>query len=71
MRKGFSGITMDDQGERSILIKATNSTTYNMLIEKAEKDGRLNGAHRCPICGMKFHTTSEAEICCEKVRERK
>jgi hypothetical protein len=70
MGKGISGITRDDQGDRSILVRVPNSTTYNILIKKAEREGRVGGAHRCPICGMKFHTTREAESCCEKVREQ-
>jgi hypothetical protein len=70
MRKGFVGAPLSDAGDGSILVKSTNSTTYNLLLRKAEKEGRLGGAHRCPICGMRFHTSREAESCCEKVRER-
>jgi len=61
---------VSDAGDSSVLIKAKSSTTYNLLLKKAEKEGRISGAHRCPICGMKFHTSREAEVCCEKVRER-
>lgn len=70
MRKGYAGMPMSDAGDTSILIKAKSSTTYNLLIKKAEKEGRITGAHRCPICGMRSHTSREAESCCEKVRER-
>ena len=70
MRKGLAGMPLSEAVDNSILVKGTSSTTYNMLIKKAEKEGRLGGAHKCPICGMRSHTSREAEICCEKVRER-
>jgi hypothetical protein len=55
---------------RSLLVKNTSSTTYDMLIKKAVKEGRVGGAHRCPICGMRSHTAAEADACCERVREK-
>ena len=70
MRKGLAGMPLSEAVDNSILVKGTSSTTYNILIKKAEKEGRLTGRHKCPICGMRSHTSREAEICCEKVRER-
>ncbi len=61
---------VEDLESRSLLVKATNSTTYDILIKRAVKEGRLGGAHRCPICGMRYHSSPEADICCERVREK-
>lgn len=69
VRKGVQGLFVDED-EGAVLVKGTSSTTYEILLRKAEKEGRLNGQHRCPICGMRFHTSAEAEACCERVRER-
>ncbi len=70
MRKGAPGMIVQEQEDRSLLIKNRSSSTYDILIRKAEKEGRLNGRHRCPICGMRYHGVAEADACCERVRER-
>jgi hypothetical protein len=61
---------VEDPESRSLLVKATNSTTYDLLIKRAMKEGRVGGAHRCPICGMRYHSVGEADACCERVREK-
>lgn len=61
---------MRDQEDRSLLVKNHSSSTYDLLIKKAEKEGRLNGRHKCPICGMRSNSSLEADACCERVRER-
>ena len=70
VRKGAPGVVVEDRENRSLLVKGTSSTTYDILIKKAIKDGRLGGAHKCPICGMHYHTVGEADACCERVREK-
>ncbi len=61
---------VEELDNRSLLVKATSSTTYDILIKRAVKEGRLGGAHRCPICGMRYHTSPDADSCCERVREK-
>ena len=48
-----------------VLIKDQPSATYDMLLEKAEREGRVGGKYLCPICGMKFRREREASDCCK------
>ena len=54
----------------SFLIKASPNSTFDILLRKAEKEGRIGGKHKCAICGMTHQTTSEAMTCCEKLKEK-
>jgi len=38
---------------------------YHKLLAKAEKEGRIDGRYRCPVCGMRFMTYDEADACCK------
>ena len=38
---------------------------YHRLLAKAEKEGRIDGKYRCPVCGMRFMTFDEADACCK------
>ncbi len=38
---------------------------YHRLLAKAEKEGRIDGRYRCPVCGMRFMTFDEADACCK------
>ncbi len=38
---------------------------YHKLLAKAEKEGRIDGRYRCPVCGMRFMTFDEADVCCK------
>jgi hypothetical protein len=51
-----------------ILIKDRPSATYDMLLKKAEREGRIGGKHRCPICGMRFRKEREANDCCKGIQ---
>ena len=54
--------------EEDILIKKDRtSSTYDILLEKAVKEGRVGGKYRCPVCGMHFKVEREASACCAKV----
>ncbi len=54
--------------EDNVLIKKDRtSSTYDILLKKAVKDGRVGGKHRCPVCGMRFKLEKEASACCAKV----
>ena len=32
--------------------------------EKAKREGRVDGEHRCSVCGMRFLNQWEADHCC-------
>jgi rubrerythrin len=51
-----------DDGQ--VLVKDQPSATFEMLLKKAEQDGRLSGKFRCPVCGMRFKKEREASTCC-------
>lgn len=54
--------------DEDILIrKDRTSSTYDILLRKAIKEGRVGGKHRCPVCGMRFKSEKEASACCAKV----
>ena len=50
-----------------VLVKDQPSATFEMLLKKAEQDGRLTGKFRCPVCGMRYKKEREASICCSGV----
>jgi hypothetical protein len=55
-------------GDEDILLKKDRTTsTYDILLKKAIKEGRVGGKHRCPVCGMRFKIEREASACCAKV----
>ena len=56
--------------ENPFLIKASPNSTFDILLKKAEQEGRLGGKHRCKICGMSYKTQQEATECCAKLRDR-
>lgn len=55
------------KSEDSSLVKEKHFVRYEQLIEKAEKEGRINGAYKCLVCGMRFNLKEEAEDCCSIV----
>ena len=57
---------MDHKDDR-FLIKDEPSATYEMLLKKAQREGRLGGKHRCPVCGMRFKSEREAVACCRGI----
>jgi hypothetical protein len=50
--------------EGTILQKSKNYVKFHRLLAKAEADGRLDGKHRCPVCGMRYLAAREADDCC-------
>jgi hypothetical protein len=50
-----------------VLVKDQPSATFEMLLKRAEQDGRLIGKHRCPICGMRYKKEREASNCCNGI----
>jgi len=55
------------KSEDSSLVKEKHFVRYEQLIEKTEKEGRINGAYKCLVCGMRFNLKEEAEDCCSIV----
>jgi len=59
------------KSEDSSLVKEKHFVRYDQLIEKAEREGRLNGSYRCLVCGMRYNLKEEAEDCCKVVASRR
>jgi hypothetical protein len=53
--------------EDEFLIKDQPSATYEMLLKKAEREGRIGGKFCCPICGMRYKREREASVCCKGI----
>lgn len=53
----------------AILQKDKNYVKFHRLLQKAEADGRLDGKHRCPVCGMRYLTEKEADNCCRIISD--
>jgi hypothetical protein len=56
--------------ESSFLIKANPNSTFDILLRRAEREGRVGGKFRCEICGMSFRSEQEAFSCCEVLRKK-
>jgi len=52
-------------GEDEILVRDESFVKYDRLLTKAEKEGRIDGPHKCLTCGMRYLTKEEAEDCCK------
>ena len=48
-----------------ILVRDESFVKYDRLLNKAEKEGRIDGPHKCLTCGMRYLTKEEAEDCCK------
>jgi hypothetical protein len=64
--EGGGGVMLRDEGE-SILQKDRANSTYELLLRKAVEEGRIGGAARCRVCGMRYNRREDASACCEKV----
>lgn len=51
------------------LVKEKPFVKYEQLIQKAETEGRIDGPHRCIVCGMRYMEKDSAEECCRAVLE--
>lgn len=58
----------DDEGTLFLKRDVANST-YEMLLRKAEAEGRIGGKHACPVCGMRYKKEREALSCCSLFRK--
>ncbi|UCF04317.1 MAG: hypothetical protein JSV33_10235 [bacterium] len=55
--------------ETSILKKDKNYVKFHRLLAKAEAEGRLDGKYRCPVCGMRYLSSHEADECCRIISQ--
>jgi hypothetical protein len=55
---------MDKQDKFGVLMKDKEYVKYVQLLRKAEKEGRVDGAHSCSLCGMRYVSREEADECC-------
>jgi len=53
-----------------VLIKASPNSTFDILLQRAQKEGRIGGKHRCGVCGMTHQSEGEALACCAKLRDK-
>ncbi len=53
-----------DKDKGGVLLRDKEYVKYVQLLRKAEKEGRLDGAYSCSLCGMRFLAKEEAENCC-------
>jgi len=58
---------MEKQDKRDLLVREKEYVKYVQLLRKAEKDGRLDGAHTCGLCGMRYTSTDDAAACCRVI----
>jgi hypothetical protein len=56
--------------DSQVLVKDQPSATFEMLLKKAEQEGRLNGKYKCPVCGMRYKKEREALACCGGIMAR-
>lgn len=66
--KGRVEMTRADK-EDTLLQKDKNYVKFHRLLAKAEAEGRLDGKHVCPVCGMRFLSAREADECCRIVSQ--
>jgi hypothetical protein len=55
--------------DSSILQKDKNYVKFHRLLAKAEAEGRLDGKHQCPVCGMRYLSSKAADDCCRIISE--
>jgi hypothetical protein len=67
---GKGGEVMKEDGKDvSILQKDKNYVKFHRLLAKAEAEGRLDGKFQCPVCGMRFLSSREADDCCRIISD--
>ncbi|MCK4775609.1 MAG: hypothetical protein KAT30_12510 [Candidatus Krumholzibacteria bacterium] len=54
---------MAKQEKAGLLRKDKEYVKFVQLLQRAEKDGRLDGGFVCKLCGMKFATADDAAMC--------
>jgi len=52
------------QREQEVLVREKNFVKFDRLLARAEAEGRIDGPHKCLICGMRYLNREEADGCC-------
>ena len=55
------------RGDTLLLEEDENYVKFRNLLQKAESEGRINGQHRCAVCGMRYKAEQESKDCCARV----
>jgi hypothetical protein len=57
---------MGKQGDEkaTVLVREKKFVRYTQLLAQAEEEGRLDGEHKCSLCGMTYHNEEESKACC-------
>ncbi|HEY5133656.1 MAG TPA: hypothetical protein VII85_08240 [Candidatus Krumholzibacteriaceae bacterium] len=55
--------------EDTLLQKDKNYVKFYRLLAKAEAEGRLDGKHVCPVCGMRYLSAQDADECCRIISQ--
>lgn len=50
--------------EQDVLVREKNFVKYDRLLARAEAEGRIDGPHKCLICGMRYLAKDDADQCC-------
>lgn len=50
--------------ESDILVRDESFVKYERLLTKAESEGRIDGPNKCLVCGMRYTTKEDADMCC-------
>lgn len=70
MSNATQGMILPEFLERD-LDSETKYVKYHRLLAKAEKEGRIDGKYRCPVCGMRYQVLDEADACCKMTKNVK
>jgi hypothetical protein len=53
--------------EEEVLVKDHPSATFELLLQKAEREGRIGGKFQCAVCGMRYKKERDALDCCKGI----
>ena len=51
--------------DEEILVRDESFVKYDRLLDKAQEEGRIDGPHKCLVCGMRYRHKEDAEDCCK------
>lgn len=55
--------------KNSVLVEEEdeNYVMFSKLLAEAYAEGRVDGEHRCQVCGMRFNSAAESANCCTSI----
>ena len=60
---------MGREDEKVLLKRDVANSTYEVLLRRAEEEGRIGGKYACPVCGMRYKKERESLACCSLFRK--